>query len=173
MEGPLYKRNICGVLLENRGKVRGFCGKRHLLPPPPTRNRGRGGAALRQPIPAAQGSMAARNRGKRVKEARGADPRPQLGREGGVPGRSGRDGGRRRAAVASGRRPEGVAVSKARGKSITGLRELDSPAHLGWWRPVDGSSRRRAALGGYGGGGGAGAWEEAVRRWLWSSGGSL
>ena len=104
------------------------------------------------PNPAARGSGRLRGKGKRVREARGADSRPQLGR-----------GGpravwpRRRAAVASGRRPRGAAVSKGRGKSITGLRELDSPAHLGWWWPVDGSPRRQAELGGYGGGGGAGS----------------
>ena len=64
---------------------------------------------------------------------------------------------RRRAPAALGRHPGGAAADKGRGKSIKGLWGLDSPAHLGWWRPVDVSPRRRAELGGYGGGGGAGS----------------
>ena len=89
-----------------------------------------------------------------------AGPIPCRGSGGGGPWRPGHDG--RRAAAALGRHPGGAVAVKGRGKSTKGLWGLDSPAHLGWWRPVDGSPRRRAELGGYGGGGGAGELEERL-----------
>ena len=52
------------------------------------------------------------------------------------------------------------AASRSWGKSTREPWGFDSPAHLGRWRPVDGSPWRRAELGGYGGGGGAGELEE-------------
>ena len=49
-----------------------------------------------------------------------------------------------------------LAVARSLGKSTRESWGLDSPAHLGRWRPVDGSPWWRVEFGGYGGGGGAG-----------------
>ena len=118
------------VSLLNRGKARGFWAYCPVLFLPSRWETGEGEVARRRcriRRPGARGGSGVRGKGS----GRPAKPIPGRSSGGVVPGRSGSDGGRRRAAVALGRCPKGAAVSKGRGKSITGLRELDSPAHLG------------------------------------------
>ena len=120
------------------------------------------------PNPAARGSGRLRGKGKRVREARGADSRPQLGR-----------GGpravwpRRRAAAAADRRPRGVAAAMEVGKAPGDSVESITPLTLG-----RGDAQRRgdgkgaAAASGAWRGGAAGLGEGSSGRWarLWSSG---
>ena len=54
---------------------------------------------------------------------------------------------------------QSLVTAGVRGRSTREPRGVDSPAHLGCWRPVGGSPRRRAELNDYGGGGGAGSSE--------------
>ena len=134
------------------------------LPPVALGNRGGGGGSPAVSNPAARGSGRLRGKGKRVREACGADSRLQLGR-----------GGpravwpRRRAAVASGRCPRGAAVSKGRGKSITGPRGCPNLPRFGPRGSGEGSpavagggkgERRRCKLE-----------EEGWRWWRWQWGG--
>jgi len=109
------------VSLLNRGKARGFWAYCPVLFLPSRWETGEGEEARRRcqiRRPGARGGSGVRGKGP----GRPAEPIPGRGSGGVVPGRSGRGGGRRRAAVAAGRCPRGAAVSKGRGKSITGPR---------------------------------------------------
>ena len=109
------------VSLLNRGKARGFWAYCPVLFLPSHWEIGEGEVSRRRcriRRPGARGGSGVRGKGS----GRPAGPIPGGSSGGVVPGRAGRDGGRRRAAVASGRCPRGAAVSKGRGKSITGPR---------------------------------------------------
>ena len=107
------------VSLLNRGKARGFWAYCPVLFLPSRRETGEGEVARRRcriRQPGARGGSGVRGKGS----GRPAGPIPGRSSGGVVPGRSGRDGGRRRAAVASGRCPRGAAESKGRGKASRG-----------------------------------------------------
>ena len=153
-----------GLFIESR-KGEGVMGKMSCPLPPPRWEIGEGaGARRRRQIRRLWARGWSGVEGKRGREARGADSRPQLGRGGSRAGWP-----RQRAAVASGRCPRGAAVSKGRGKSITGPRGCPNLPRFGPRGSGEGSpavagggkgERRRCKLG-----------EEGWRWWRWQWGG--
>src|SRR6185312_3099834 len=92
--------------------------KCHPLPPPVGVEQRRGRGPLRRSIPAARGSTAARDRGKRERVGRRLDPRPHL-----VPGWSVAVRPRRPAAAGGGASGGGAAVEE-RGREVAARFEV-------------------------------------------------
>jgi len=154
--------------LLTRGKGRGLWAKCHVFFLPTRWETGEAAVGRRRRRfrrPGARGGSGVRGKGS----GRPAGPIPGRSSGGVVPGRSGHEGGRRWAAVALGRRPRGAAVSKGRGKSITGPRGCPNLPRFGPRGSGEGSpavagggkgERRRCKLE-----------EEGWRWWRWQWGG--
>ena len=111
---------------------------------PSARNRGGGGGPLRRSIPAARGSTAARDRGKRERVGRRFDPRPHL-----VPGWS---------VAVRPRKPAAARVSERRRRCRVAERGRGVAAQFEVAGVVLGGGSAASFIGGQGGGAGSKLW---------------